>query len=703
MAPPFDPALLRRWIDAAAARLAECRAEIDRINVFPVADHDTGSNLLLTVRAAASAPLEGGPARAAAALAAAAVRGARGNSGLILSQLFRGVAEELDAGEGRDGAGRDTRGDGAVVPGGRVDVSSADGSPASRGPDGAPVPGAPVPGASVAGGSVAGGSVAGGSVPGAAPRPGSSSVAGVPDAVTVLAGALRRAADLAAAAVSVPRPGTALTVLDAAASALAARVPVVRTGADPVRGERTRANHGNEGVGAIGGRVVAGGLAGGARLAAEAARVALTTPVGRPAELVRAGVVDAGGLGLVAVLDALVLATGGEPAPPPPGTAPGGAAAGAGSPPSGADAPPNGNAGAPDGAAPAPADAPHRRALLPDQEVGVPDGAAGEPHRWATVPDRAAGAPHGPADGMQPVRPVPQPVYEVTYWLADPGADALATLRARLSGLGDSVTVAGDGTGGCTVHVHTTEAGPAVEAGMVAGRPSSIRIEALPAEAPTRARAVLLMIESAGAGALARQAGGDVLVAEPDPAVDEVLAAIRATGAEHVAVLPCAAHRRTLAETAAARVREEGIDVVVVPSSSVLQGLAALAVHDPARRASDDVVAMAEAAAGTRTGGLQIAEAEALTWAGPCRPGEVLGLSDGEVVLIAPDLAVGALWLAHRMLTPGGELVTVLLGSAAGDGLGERFADDLRRTHPEVDVVVHRGGQSDFPLVLGVE
>ena len=113
--------------------------------------------------------------------------------------------------------------------------------------------------------------------------------------------------------------------------------------------------------------------------------------------------------------------------------------------------------------------------------------------------------------------------------------------------------------------------------------------------------------------------------------------------------------------------------------------------------------AMAEAAAATRTGGLAVAEAEALTWAGPCRPGEILGISDGEVVLIAPDLAVGALWLAHRMLTPGGELVTVLLGSAAPDELGERFAEDLRRTHPEVDVVVHRGEQGDYPLVLGVE
>jgi hypothetical protein len=112
---------------------------------------------------------------------------------------------------------------------------------------------------------------------------------------------------------------------------------------------------------------------------------------------------------------------------------------------------------------------------------------------------------------------------------------------------------------------------------------------------------------------------------------------------------------------------------------------------------------MAEAAAGTRTAGLLVAESEALTWVGRCEPGDVLGISEGEVVLIAPDLAVGALWLAHRMLTAGGEIVTALLGAGVDAALGEGLAADLRRTHPEVDVVVHRGGQRDYPLVLGVE
>ena len=95
-------------------------------------------------------------------------------------------------------------------------------------------------------------------------------------------------------------------------------------------------------------------------------------------------------------------------------------------------------------------------------------------------------------------------------------------------------------------------------------------------------------------------------------------------------LLPSDSELTPVAERAANTARRDGQDVLVVPTSSVLQGLAALAVHDPERRPGEDVVAMAEAAACCRTAGLLVAESEALTWVGRCEPGEgVQALLDG--------------------------------------------------------------------------
>src|SRR5215208_2273928 len=88
----LDAALLRGWASAATEALERHCAEIDRINVFPVPDGDTGTNLLLTMRAAVDAgepghcAADGAAGPVAAALARGALRGARGNSGVILSQ-----------------------------------------------------------------------------------------------------------------------------------------------------------------------------------------------------------------------------------------------------------------------------------------------------------------------------------------------------------------------------------------------------------------------------------------------------------------------------------------------------------------------------------------------------------------------------------------------------------------------------------------
>jgi DAK2 domain fusion protein YloV len=112
----LDAAAVRRWYRSGLAALEATRAEIDSLNVFPVADADTGTNLLMTLRGAAEMsprgaaemsprgaaepdgvqPSEGADlAETVTALARRSLLGARGSSGVILSQLLRGIAEVL--------------------------------------------------------------------------------------------------------------------------------------------------------------------------------------------------------------------------------------------------------------------------------------------------------------------------------------------------------------------------------------------------------------------------------------------------------------------------------------------------------------------------------------------------------------------------------------------------------------------------------
>jgi dihydroxyacetone kinase-like predicted kinase len=189
----------------------------------------------------------------------------------------------------------------------------------------------------------------------------------------------------------------------------------------------------------------------------------------------------------------------------------------------------------------------------------------------------------------------------------------------------------------------------------------------------------------------------------------ELLQVITGSGAAHVTVLPADQGLTEIADEAAIRAVASGQDVVVVPCSSPVQVLAAVAVHDPRRRSGDDVVRMAEAAAATRRGEVVVAEEDAITWVGRCAAGDVLGFADGEVVLIEPGPAsVNALDLVARgvlgrMLSMGGELVTALLGAEAPDDLGAELEDFVRGEHPEADLVVYRGGQTEAVLILGVE
>ncbi|MGP3981128.1 DAK2 domain-containing protein [Streptomyces sp. KR80] len=668
----LDATTVRTWCGLALEALGQAREGIDAINVYPVADGDTGTNLYLTVESAAQAvdavfaahaavADASGPALpdAVRAMAHGALIGARGNSGTILAQLLRGMADVL-----------------------------------------------------------------------AVDRPGPAADA------ERLRQALRRAAESAYQAVAHPTEGTVLTVAAAAADA----------------GERA----------AGGVAEVARAAYEGARVALDATPGQLD--VLRRAGVVDAGgcgLVTVLGSLCAAVsgerpMDPVISGTTRLPAdaylsdalrPIRPGAAaeeqstaerrtPAGTGDGAGP----AQAP--GPAGIPAPSRPGrtqPAAIPGRddavAAARASRGAGTarrdwsPRAEAAHPGALLSTAVPSAGSSCMPADVGTDGAPGraddvvrPGPAYEVIY-LLDADDEAVAELRGRLDALGDSLVVVG-GDGLWNVHVHVDDPGAAVEAGIHAGRPHRIRIthfatasgagtgfaqdETLAdsgAERERTARAVVAVVPGEGLAALCREAGASVVTARPGepPASGELVQAIRRAHAREVVLLPGDAALRHTAAAAVEQVRAEGVRVALIPTRSSVQGLAALAVHEPGRRFDEDVVAMTSAAGATRCAELAVAEQQSWTSAGVCEAGDVLGLIDGDVAVIGADLGGTAATVLDRMLAAGGELVTLVLGAGIPDHLGDRLQAHVRDNHLAVDTVVYRGGQLSVPLLIGVE
>jgi DAK2 domain fusion protein YloV len=346
-------------------------------------------------------------------------------------------------------------------------------------------------------------------------------------------------------------------------------------------------------------------------------------------------------------------------------------------------------------------------AVLFDALVAVVTGdQAGLPRRVA----RPA-ASHQPARGGGALAVPGGPAFEVMY-LLDSDADSVRAMRATLAGLGDSLVVVG-GDGLWNVHVHVDDVGAAIEAGIQAGRPHRIRVTHFGDAAARRAegreppgrRGVVAVVAGDGLGALFEAAGATVVPGWPGrrPSTGELLDGIRRAHAGEVVVLPNDGDSLGVAEAAAEQARAEGIRVAVIPTRTSVQAIAAIAVHDADRQFDDDVVGMTAAAGHTRHGAVTLAAREAVTMAGICQPGDVLGVLEGDFAFIGADLGEVAVHVVDRLLSGGGELVTLVTGAEADPALAERVVDHIQRAHRGVDTTVYAGGQRRYPLLIGVE
>ena len=188
------------------------------------------------------------------------------------------------------------------------------------------------------------------------------------------------------------------------------------------------------------------------------------------------------------------------------------------------------------------------------------------------------------------------------------------------------------------------------------------------------------------------------------PSTGQILEAITGCGASEIVVLPNDPDSVRVAQIAARTAEEdEGLRVSVIPTLAQVQGLAALAVHEPGRSFDQDVLEMTATARHARHGAVTVAARQAITMAGPCEPGDVLGVIEGDFAVIGDDLFAVATEVLDRLLGGGGELATVVAGADDTTGLAARCAAWVEEHHPTVDVVVYDGGQERYPLLMSVE
>ena len=553
---------LRDAILSGANNIANQRTRVDELNVFPVPDGDTGTNMSMTI-GAARAELEAMPdsctvAEASKTAASAMLRGARGNSGVITSLLFRGFSKAL-----KD----------------KTEASSAD-----------------------------------------------------------LAAALQQGVEAAYKAVMKPTEGTILTV-----SRLAAEKAAECTELDvPAMWDATL----------------------------QAGQAALDDTPNLLPVLKKAGVVDAGGQGIMLIFEGMKqVFDGGE--------------------------------------------------IIAGAEV------AAKPK----VSSEAAGKGVF-ADDLMKVEDIKNGY--CTQFLLHKDADASVTrLRAFLESNGDSVVVIeDDDVANC--HVHTSDPGMMLSEAIKYGYLTNFKIENMheqflarqkqakglekQAEAEEKKdseftyaavdpeREYGFVAVAAGLKAVFSDLGVDAVVSggqTMNPSTEDILAAIQSVPAKTVLVLP---NNKNIIMASEQAQKLADRKVIVLPTRTVPQGMTAMLNFDPDLKPEENAVAMMQAADRVSTGLITYAARDSEFDGKPIKKGEIMALENGKIVATGTDLVKMTYRLARSMKKKDTQFITVISGCDVSDEDAEKTTDLVRaKCGGSVEVSHISGGQPVYYYMISVE
>ena len=311
--------------------------------------------------------------------------------------------------------------------------------------------------------------------------------------------------------------------------------------------------------------------------------------------------------------------------------------------------------------------------------------------------------------------------------------------KAFLESIGDSIVVVSD-EDVVKVHVHTNDPGLAIQRALTYGSLTKMKIDNMREEHNEKVileaekQAALRKQETAGTDKEAqaeqmqkpleprkpvgfvavsigrgineifRGLGVDCLIEggqTMNPSTEDMLNAIGRVNADTVFILPNNSNIILAANQAKALTEDK--QIIVIPSKTVPQGIAAMINYVYDKSAEENEKFMTEGMQAVRSGQVTYAVRDTSIDGKEIRQGDIMGLDDKTILAVGSDITETTLALIREMTDRNSELISLYYGEGTTEEQAEELSSRIMEEYPNVDVEVHEGGQPIYYYVLSVE
>ena len=285
-------------------------------------------------------------------------------------------------------------------------------------------------------------------------------------------------------------------------------------------------------------------------------------------------------------------------------------------------------------------------------------------------------------------------------------------LREYLNEIGNSVICIGD-LSLIKVHVHTNNPGKALSKALTLGELDKVKIENMMEqnrqlraryEAERKPIGLLAVCSGDGFSAIFKDLLVDQVIEggqTMNPSAEDIASAARKINAENIIILPN--NKNIILSAEQSRTLVQNRNIFVLHTKDIPQGLAAVLNFSPDASLSENLENMTTAFVGIDAGQVTYAVRDTVIDNLKIKKGDIIGIDKGTIVNSGKDVEKVTTALIESMLTEDKEVVTLYYGIDVAEEKAEAYVEKLQEKHPDIEFILHYGGQPLYYYVLSVE